>query len=159
MIENLELKKQSEKILGLIATALELFDEDDEMRSHLAKYICILCSGFLENSVSTLYLDFVKDETKSLPVRTYLSVALKGINNPNSEKLRAVAKNFKPQWETELNEFMQKEDRSTSVNYIIKDRHKIAHGQDSEITLARIKEHHLKSLEVISFIEKQCKAI
>jgi hypothetical protein len=156
MINNEELNKQSERILKLIEDAEERFDEDDEMRSHLAKYICILCSGFLENAIHVLYTDYVKCETTSASLISFSSITLNKIQNPNAEKFRDIAKSFNPEWEQSLKDFMQIDDRASAINYIMKDRHKIAHGKDSDITLSRIKEHHLKTKEIIKFIEEQC---
>jgi len=159
MINNEELKKQSEKILQLINTAESSFDEDDEMRSHFAKYICILCSGFLENAVHLIYADYVKKETTHPSLISFATNSLNKIQNPNSEKFRAIAKSFNAEWEPLLSTFLQAEERSTAINYIIRDRHKIAHGKDSDITLTRIKEYHTKTVEVIKYLESQCDLI
>lgn len=159
MIYNEELKQQSEKIINLIATAELTFDEGDELRSHMAKYICILCSGFLENAIHAIYTDYVKKETTSITVISFATIILNKIQNPNSEKIRAIAKNFKLEWETGLNLFLQQEERNTALNYIIKDRHRIAHGKDSDITLSRIREYHNKAVEIIEFLETQCELI
>ncbi len=155
MINNEDLRRQSQKILALIETSERTFDEGDEIRSHIAKYICILCSGFLENCVHILYTEYVKMETSSESVIAHASATLNKIQNPNSEKFRAIAKSFKPEWEPPLNEYLQEEERSAAINYIMRDRHKIAHGKDSDITLARIKQYHLKTVEVIEFLEIQ----
>lgn len=159
MIHNEELRKQSEKILNLIDVAESSFEEDDEMRSHIAKYVCILCSGFLENAVHHIYTDYVKKETVSPAIISFATITLNKIQNPNSEKVRDIAKSFKPEWEPPLSTFLQAEERSTALNYIIKDRHKIAHGKDSDITLTRIKEYHKKTVEVVKYLETQCDLI
>jgi len=156
MIVNDDLKNQSERILRLIDIAERSFDEDDEMRSHLAKYICILCSGFLENAVHLLYTDYIRSETTSNSVLSFASFFLNKIQNPNADKFREIAKSFNPIWEDPLRDYMQVDDRAAAINYIMKDRHKIAHGKDSEITLSRIMEHHLKTIDIIEFIETQC---
>lgn len=156
MIRNEELKKQSDKILQLIETAEQTFEEDDEMRSHMAKYICILCSGFLENAIHLLYTDYVKSETESNSIVSFSTIILNKIQNPNAEKFRDIAKSFKPEWEEPLKNFMQVDDKASAINYIMKDRHKIAHGKDSDITLIRIKEHHLKTVDIVKYIESQC---
>lgn len=159
MINNEELRKQSEKIIKLIENAEATFDEDDEMRSHIAKYVCILCSGFLENAVHSIYTEYVKKETVSPSIISFATITLNKIQNPNSEKFRAIAKSFKAEWEPVLSTFLQAEERSTALNYIIRDRHKIAHGQDSDITLTRIKEYHNKTVEVVKYLENQCDLI
>jgi hypothetical protein len=159
MIANEELRKQSEKIIKLIEDAEAAFDEDDEMRSHLAKYACILCSGFLENAIHAIYTDYAKKETVSSSIISFVTITLNKIQNPNSEKFRDIAKSFKPEWEPVLSAFLQAEERSTALNYIIRDRHKIAHGKDSDITLTRIKEYHNKTIEVVKYLENQCNLI
>jgi len=156
MIHNLALRRESDKILRLIEKAEETFEVEDEMRSHMAKYICILCSGFLENAIHYIYSDYIRSETASVPIISYSSISINKVQNPNSEKFREIAKSFNPDWEVELREYLQAEERSTAINYIIRDRHKIAHGKDSDITLARIKEYHLKTVEVVKFVESQC---
>jgi hypothetical protein len=156
MIHNLVLRRESEKILRLIEKAEETFEVENEMRSHLAKYICILCSGFLENAIHYIYSDYIRSETASVPIISYSSISINKVQNPNSEKFREIAKSFNPDWAVELSEYLQDEERSAAINYIIRDRHKIAHGKDSDITLARIKEYHLKTVEVVKFVELQC---
>ena len=156
MIQHPELKRQSEKILTLIDDAERLLIDEDEMKSHLAKYICILCSGFLENVVKLLYTDYIKNLTTVENIISYAISNLSGINNPNSERLRNIAKSFNVVWERDLNAFMITEERNTTINFIMKERHSIAHGKDSDITLRRIRDYHLKSLEVAEFIENQC---
>lgn len=156
MIHNLALRRESEKILRLINKAEETFEVEDEMRSHMAKYICILCSGFLENAIHYIYSDYIRSKTASVPIISYSSISINKVQNPNSEKFREIAKSFNPDWEVDLREYLQDEERSAAINYIIRDRHKIAHGKDSDITLARIKEYHLKTVEVVKFVEAQC---
>lgn len=158
MISHVELVRQSDRIVKLIDDAEKLFDEDDEMRSHMAKYICVLCSGFLENAVYHIYTEYVRSQTPSEPVRLFLSETLRKILNPNSDKLRSIAKQFCSSWETDLKDYIQIDDRATAINYIIKERHRIAHGQDSDITLARVRNYHTKALQVVKFIESQCEA-
>lgn len=156
MIYNLTLRRESAKILRLIGKAEETFEVEDEMRSHLAKYICILCSGFLENAIHYIYNDYIRSETTSVPIISYSSISINKVQNPNSEKFREIARSFNPDWEVELTDYLQSEERSAAINYIIRDRHKIAHGKDSDITLARIREYHLKTVDVIKFVESQC---
>ncbi len=156
MIHNEELRKQSEKIIKLLETAEATFEEDDEMRSHIAKYACILCSGFLENAIHYIYVDYVKKETLSPSIISFATVILNKVINPNSDKVKDIAKSFKSEWVPELNAFLQNEERSAALNYIIRDRHKIAHGKYSDITLKRIREYHNKAVEVINYLEVQC---
>lgn len=154
-MRNVELIKQADKIYNLLSESEGKFDEDDELRSHLAKYICILCSGFLENAIYLIYTEWVSRKSPHAHIEFYVGRMLSKIQNPNSDKLKEVARSFNPDWELPLKEFMHDEERSAAINYIIKDRHKIAHGKDSDITLLSIKQHFSKAVEVITFIEEQ----
>lgn len=159
MIQNEEVRRQSERILALIEKAENSFEEGDELQAHLAKYICVLCSGFLENAIQLIYGDYVKSETESEAVILFSTKTLSKIQNPNSEKFRETAKSFRPDWEESLKQFLQEEERGSAINYIMKDRHRIAHGKDSEITLNRIKGYLIKTIEVLEFIERQCELV
>jgi hypothetical protein len=159
MIHSEELRKQSEKIISLIEIAEATFDEGDEMRSHIAKYVCILCSGFLENAIHHIYSDYVKSQTTIPSLISFATISLNKIQNPNSERFRTIAKCFKPEWEPLLSAFLQDDERSAALNYIITDRHKIAHGKDSDITLTRIREYHIKTVEVVKYLESQCELL
>jgi len=154
MFNNAELERQYIKLNNLIAETKERFEPDDEMQSHMAKYLCILCSGFLENAIKSTLTDFAKDKTDNEMVLAYVKSQLQRINNPNAKRIRETAEIFSSTWKERLNVFMQENDKASAINYIIKDRHKIAHGKDSEITIRRIEQYFSKVVEVFVFIEQ-----
>jgi hypothetical protein len=47
--------------------------------------------------------------------------------------------------------------RRDAINSIIANRHQIAHGETSRITLLRLKDYFSKAVQVLEFIEDQCK--
>ncbi len=125
--------------------------------SHLAKYLCVLCSGFIENAI---YLTFSDIAQRNCPpssvVLTFTKGQLYKLQNTNSEKIKEVTKSFNPDWwEKGLKDFMQQDNRSTAINYILKDRHNIAHGRDSNITIDKLEEYFSKTIEVIQYIENK----
>lgn len=154
MFNNSELNNQYNRIKNLIIKAKE-FEPDDELRSHLAKYICVLCSGFIENSIYHTFSDLADSNCSPSVVLTYAKSQLYKIQNANSEKIRALAKSFNPDWHDPLKEFLQQENRGAAINYILKDRHNIAHGRNSEITIATLEGYLNKTVEVIKYIEDQ----
>lgn len=154
MFNNSELNSQYSKISSLINQAKQL-EPDDEMRSHLTKYICVLCSGFIENSVYHTFSDIAENSCSPSVVLTYAKSQLYKIQNANSEKIRALAKSFNPDWHDTIRDFMQEENRAAAINYILKDRHNIAHGRDSDITIGKLEGYLNKTIEVIKFIEDE----
>jgi len=88
-------------------------------------------------------------------VLTYTKSQLYKIQNANSGKIKALAKSFNPDWHDSLKYYMQEENRGAAINYILKDRHNIAHGRDSDITIAKLEGYLNKTVEVIKFIENE----
>ncbi|TLP74153.1 HEPN domain-containing protein [Maribacter sp. ACAM166] len=157
MFNNSELNIQYNRIQQLIVKAKE-FEPDDELRSHLTKYICVLCSGFIENSVFHAFSDIAENSCDSSVVLTYAKSQLFKIQNANSEKIRALAKSFNPEWHDVIRDYMQEENRGAAINYILKDRHNIAHGRDSDITIIKLEDYLNKTVEVIQYIENELNA-
>lgn len=155
MFANSELTTQFTKIQNLI-TKVKAFEPDDEIRSHLAKYLCVLSSGFIENAIYHTFSDIAQRSCQTSVVLTYTKGQLYKLQNTNTEKIKEVTKSFNPEWwENGLRDFLQDENRSTAINYIFKDRHNIAHGRDSDITIDKLEEYLVKTVEVIKYLENE----
>lgn len=155
MFANNELTTQFTKIQNLI-TKVKTFEPDDEIRSHLAKYLCVLSSGFIENAIYHTFSDIAQRSCQTSVVLTYTKGQLYKLQNTNTEKIKEVTKSFNPEWwENGLRDFLQDENRSTAINYIFKDRHNIAHGRDSDITIDKLEEYLVKTVEVIKYLENE----
>ena len=130
---------------------------DTELQSHWAKYICIICSGLLENALNEIYTDYAFKQI-SQPIASFVSSKLSQIRNPKSSVFLETATAFKPVWRNELKNFMEDEGRGDAIDSIIKNRHLIAHGSDqnSGVTVSRVKDWLEKAIEVLEFIESQC---
>ena len=152
MFNNEEINRQYRKINVLI-TVIKTLEPEDEMKSHLTKYVCVLCSGFIENSVYYVFSDIAEKGINNCVALTYAKSQLFKIQNANSEKIRALAKSFNANWGEPLTTFMSLNERSAAINYILKDRHNIAHGRNSDITIDRLEERLLKFTEVLLYIE------
>jgi len=155
MFNNQELNRKLIRIQDLIAEVKERFEPDDELRSHLAKYICVLTSGFIENAVYHVFGDMIEGETESEMLLSYSKSQLLKVQNPNSEKLRNLTKSFNPDWLNDFKNYLQDENRGAAINYILKDRHKIAHGKDSEITITTLEGYLQKTVDVFSYLEQE----
>lgn len=154
MFSNLELNRQYNRISGLIVKTKE-FEPDDVLRSHLTKYICVLCSGFIENSIYHTFSDIAENSCSPSVVLTYTKSQLYKIQNANTDKIRALAKSFHPDWDEKIKIYLQENNRGAAINYILKDRHNIAHGRDSDITIAKLEDYLNKTVEVIKYIEDE----
>lgn len=152
---NSAIKQKLKKINDLIATTRTNTNENLELQAHWAKYICVLSAGFLEFALAQLYSDYTKTGASS-PVHNHVSQYLSKIQNPKSTKFVEIAKSFKVEWGEALQAFVDEQGRSEAIGNIMNNRHLIAHGRDSQITLSKISDYLKKSVEVLEYIEKQC---
>jgi len=126
------------------------------MQGHWARYICVLTSGYVENSVREIYGQYVKKNSYSLPVIRYSTKQLEGIQNPRPEKLVKIAALFDPAWGRDLDAHLSGNFRSDAINSIMSNRHLIAHGRSSNITVGQVSLYLGKIIEVADFMETQC---
>jgi hypothetical protein len=154
-MKNRQLEIQYDRIKNLFAVTGKTTGGDFELQSHWAKYLCVLSAGFLENAISEVYIDFVRNKAHQ-PVANYASSMLSNIRNPKTAKFIEVAYAFKKSWGDELDDFVKENGRAEAVNSIMHNRHLIAHGKNSNVTVVRLQNWFETSVEVIVFIENQC---
>ncbi len=128
--------------------------DDFEMQAHWAKYLCVLCSGYMEKSVRLIYSDYVHKRS-SPQISKFVGKKLGGFQNAKVEKIIDLAKTFDDQWANDIDIHSQGQVKG-AINSIVANRHNIAHGQDTQITVARIKEWHIESRKLIRIIEGHC---
>jgi len=155
-MDNFDLNKQYLKLKKLIDdTALSTHD-DLELQGHWGKYLCVLTSGFLENAISSVYADFVS-KAASPQVIQYTLRHLENIQNPKSRKFIEVARQFKKEWGDDLEQyFSDHPEYKQAIDSIMTNRHLVAHGKVTSISVSRVSDYLEKSVTVIEFIENQC---
>lgn len=154
-MKNRELSRQLQRLNNLIARADEAANINLELQAHWAKYLCVLCAGFLENSIAEIYAEYAR-VCGNEAVAGYVARQLERIQNPNSQNLLNTTYQFKKTWGEALEAYLSQNGRKDTVDTIMKNRHKIVHGEDSNITILRLKEYLVKIVEVTEFMENQC---
>lgn len=150
-----ELNRQLQRLDWLIGQSSSFQGDQLEMQAHWARYLCVLVSGFIENAISDVYSQYSRS-CASPNVSNYITSHLSKIQNPKSKKFLETAKSFNPIWEEDLGLFLAENGRKDAIDAIMSNRHLIAHGKDSGISLVRVKEYLEKVIQVIEFIEAQC---
>ena len=151
---NWPLVKKKRKIDALFKNE-EIILCDLELQAHWAKYLCVLVSGFLENSLKELYGNFA-NRTASPQVASFVNSELRQIGNANTDRFLRTAEAFSKTWKQDLKEYLDNDGRKEAINSIIGHRHQIAHGGNSMITMVTLKEYFSKAVEVVEFVENQC---
>lgn len=149
------MSRQLQRLNSLIGKITGASIGDIELQSHWAKYLCVLCAGFLENALTEIYTEYA-EVSANKAVASYVSRQLERIQNANAQKLLETTYQFKKTWGEALEIYLSQNGRKEAIDAIMSNRHKIAHGEDSNITILRLKEYLVKIVEVAEFIESQC---
>ncbi len=156
-MKNRELSRQHDQLKRLFSRTKEFEDNNIsiEVISHWAKYLCVLCAGFLENSLAEVYSEY-SSRTANDKVANFSKVSLEHINNPKTEKFVEITGSFDKEWRKKLEDFVDENGRKQAIDSIMSHRHRIAHGKDSDITMHRLSDYYKKSIEVVTYIEHLC---
>lgn len=128
-------------------------DDDLEVRSDFARYLCVLVSGLIENAVSTLATAYCRSRSQP-PVGNYAGSQLGRLQNLNGERLGQVVGAFEPSWRKELIEFLEGP-RKDALDSVLSLRNKIAHGESVGLTYVRIQEYYCQIKDVVDYLEKR----
>lgn len=121
-----------------------------EVQSDYAKYLCVLVSGFLENAVVALSLDFI--QKRSGPeITSYLERHLHHWTNPNTDRISKLLGSFSSIWRADLDAYLIDE-RKATINSLVALRHKIAHGESVSTSLSQVKDYYRIVLEVVDHL-------
>jgi len=127
---------------------------DLELQAHWAKYLCVLSSGYIEKSVRAIYGEYAKLRTPP-QIGRFVSRRLGEFQNAKMSKIVDLTKLFDETWALQL-ELTFAGEVTDSINSLVANRHSIAHGQDTSVSIARVKTWHEKSRELIAHLEGQC---
>ena len=150
-----ELNRQFQQLWNLIEKTQSASDDNFELRAHWARYICVRVAGFLENAVLEIFGDFAR-KAASKPVADFATSVLSDVQNPKAKKFVEIAGSFNIAWVGPIESYLDANGRGEAINSIMANRHDIAHGRYSGITMARVIDYLGKSVEVLEFIENQC---
>jgi len=149
-----EIHSQIQKLQGLFKKSEDISKIDFETQSHWAKYLCVLSAGLLENALPLIFSEYSKKRSDK-QVSNFVLWQLSKIQNPKAEKYLDVTKSFDESWGNRLKDFLEEEGKGSAIDSIMSNRHNIAHGKKSDITIAQLKEYFNKSIRVLEFLEKQ----
>ncbi len=155
-MKSLQLNTQYNYIQKLIEDTRTSCGDNLELQGHWGKYICILAAGFLENAISEVYIPLVNNSS-SPAVSNFAQRTLQKIQNPKSSRFIAIAHSFKKEWGEDLEIFLNDDnDLKDAIDSIMRNRHLIAHGKNTSVSVIKIKEQLERSVKIIEFIENQC---
>src|SRR6266446_2250895 len=132
-MKNVQVTREFQKLKALIKKAAGS-TQDLELQSHWAQHVCILTSGLLENALKEIYSEYI-GRASNPAVARYARSRLSRIQNPNSTAFIETTRCFDPVWANSLESFLERDGRREAIDSIIANRHQIAHGKNSGITI------------------------
>lgn len=125
-------------------------NDEIEIQSDFAKYLCILVSGYLENAIIALLVSY--SEKRSAPeVASYIEKHLARWTNPKAEKICQLFGSFSADWRIKIEGFLI-DYRKDSINSLVALRHKIAHGESVDTTMSQVKDYYNATKETVDFL-------
>ena len=146
-----------------ITHLFELYDEvsDPEDQAHNAKYLAVLVSGYLEQAVKELLLDYVSHGSRSQILR-YIEQTWPTSRNMKADNIKDILNQFNPSWSDDFLAWLgQDEKRKSNINSIVRWRNGIAHGQESNttgVTLVSVRNAFSTISDLVSLIETMVKS-
>lgn len=125
-----------------------------EMQAHLARYLCVLVSGFIEVTVRTTYSLYVSRQSAPNVTR-FVDGHLDFFQNPTVDRIYALADRFSVDWKVQLQAAVD-QDVADAVNSIVANRNLIAHGESVGLTLGTIKDYFARAIRLLDLVERQC---
>jgi hypothetical protein len=123
-----------------------------ELRADFSRYLCVLVSGFLEQSVRTITAKYARERSQP-QIADYVIIQTSRLANLNCEKLIKHFASLNRDWTPTLNALLVDETKD-AVNSVVALRHSIAHGQAADVTFERIFQYYVQVKRVVTEIER-----
>jgi len=128
-------------------------EADLRLISHWAKYACVRACGFLEEAVTIHLLSFAH-RTADQRVARFVDKQLRDFQSPKTGHIRDLLSHFCQRWAEDFDVWAN-EKRAGSINSIVTNRHLVAHGDYSEITLARLRQYWGDAKELSQWLGRE----
>lgn len=148
-----EVSRLRQQLDATFARARALGD-DIELQSDLARYLCVLVSGFLEQAVVELVLEHTR--SRAAPsVQLYVESQLRRFTGAKAKRLVELLGSFDTEWRVHLEGFLVDE-RKAAVDSIVDLRNSIAHGRSVGVTLSRVGDYYGEIRVVVDRVADLC---
>ena len=152
-MKNLEISRRKQALDHLYSQISRL-KEDPELQAHWARYLCVLTSGFMEQSIRVIFADYARRQAGP-HVGNYVSDQLRAFQNAKMEKILNLVRQFNPTWEEEVRSATS-DDVRVAIDSIVARRHEIAHGMSSGISFYQMRDYYSRAVKILEILEQQC---
>jgi hypothetical protein len=134
---------------------------DDELKRDIARYVCVLVSGYIEESLRLLINEYVRG--KSTPIiQHYVDSNIKRITNCKYNKIVEILNAFHPPWAADFSSIIEAQEPipnqyKDSIDSVVTTRHKIAHGKNTGISIVKIEEYFKNVDKAVAILDQSIK--
>ncbi|WP_290494197.1 HEPN domain-containing protein [Hyphomonas sp. UBA4494] len=131
--------------------------EDPEEQAHWAKYLSVLISGYLEQSIKEILLEFTSTHG-AVRLSHYIEATWPESRNMKTSNIKEILEKFEHSWGErfvawlDLNETFKSE-----INSLISGRNDIAHGKEANTTNVTLRSTRTRlqiAFDVVEFLEE-----
>ena len=146
---NLKVSNYINKLDSLFDLAKDI--DNDEVKGHFAKYLCVRISGLIEVYFKAQIGDYV-ERSSPKEVANCVNKQFNHFTNIRSDKIDELLKVFSSDWSDEFSSKMN-EELSSSLNSIIGNRHLIAHGDSDNISMANVSIYYDNVKKILNILD------
>lgn len=128
------------------------FDSQPDIQADYARYLCILVTGYLEQAVVGVVLDYV-DALGDASLSRYVAETLRRPGSMHAQSILQLVGRFNEDWEAQLDQKLTTRHRE-AIGSVYASRNKIAHGEDVDLGYRQVRGDYDLVREAIAFIEE-----
>jgi hypothetical protein len=123
-----------------------------EMQAHWSRYLCVLVSGYIENSVKHIIGDY--STNKSSPsIANFVQKKISSVTNLKHNNIFEILDSFDNKWSNKYLSLISDE-QIDAINSVVANRHLIAHGKNVGITYSTISKYYTNVVPTVELIYK-----
>jgi hypothetical protein len=129
---------------------------EPEEQADWAKYLSVLVSGYLEQALKEILLEFAGQQ-KAVRLQSYITGTWPESRNMKPGNIKAILNHFDPNWAVQFDEWIDtREQYRSEITSLIASRNDIAHGKEANttgVTLRSTRQRLRITLELVEFLE------
>ena len=149
-LKTVQLVKYKDHLDSLFEKGSSLSD-DPELLANWAKYLCVLVSGFVEESVRVLVINYA--ESRAAPeIGHFVGCRIRKFQNPKMSNILTLLGGFSEELRSQIESATEGELKD-AVDSVVQNRHLIAHGRSVGISFVTIRDYYKRILSVVEHLE------
>ena len=128
------------------------FDSEPDIQADYARYLCILVTGFLEQAVVRVILNYV-DAVGDPSLSRYVAETLRRPGSMQAGEIMRLVGSFNEDWRTQLEKKLTTRHRD-AIGSVYASRNKIAHGEDVDLAYRQVRDDYHLVREAVDFLEE-----